>query len=476
MVLRGRDVLAGVVQYPSLDLTSIWGRRARARGCEFVFGLNAWAEPAGITVKAAYESLRDELLEELRAAMPVDIVLLMLHGAMVAQEYDDCERDVITRVREIVGPTAVVGVELDLHCQLNAEKIAGADLIVTYKEYPHVDVEERAGELFDLAMATALREVRPTKALFDCRMVGLYPTSEQPLRGFVDAMMRSERHDGVLSISFAHGFPFADLPHLTAKVLVVTDDDPALAERTAAEFGSRVYGLRRQIGFDALSLPIDAAFARALASSRLPVVVADQSDNVGAGAPGDATFALRWLLAHDVGNAAMAIFYDPEVVKVARRAGVGARIPVRLGGKMGKSSGDPVDIEVTVLSLYENYLHRRPQNSGDELTSPLGDTAALSCGTIDVVVGSRRCQCFSPSIFSDHGIDFARKRLLIPKSTQHFYAAFAAIAGEIIYMAAPGAVAPDPRQISYRRVRTDDLYPWNGDPLASSGVHRPQSN
>lgn len=162
----------------------------------------------------------------------------------------------------------------------------------------------------------------------------------------------------------------------------------------------------------------------------------------------------------------MAIFYDPEVVKIAKKAGPGATLTVRLGGKTGISSGDPLDIEVTVLSTLDDYTHPLPQQSGEPVLFPLGDVAALRCGGIDIVVSSLRLQCFCPSIFSDFGIDPKSKRLLIPKSTQHFYGAFAPIASEVIYMAAPGAVTPDPRKIPYRRLDTSNLYPWTQDPLA----------
>lgn len=466
LVQRGRGAAAGRVDYASLDLSNVWGRQAAACAAEFAFSLNAWAEPSGITVKSAYESLRDEILNDLQAAMPVDVVLLMLHGAMVAVGYDDCEEDVIRRVRGIVGPAAVIGVEFDLHCHLTAAKIAAADVVITFKEYPHVDINDRAKELFDLAVAAKRGRIHPTTALFDCRMIGFYPTSRPPLREFVDSMIAAERRSGVCSISFAHGFPFADLPHLGAKMLVVTDGDRALAERTAQEFGMRVYDMRREIGFDAISLPMDEALSRALVSSKTPVVVADQSDNVGAGAPSDSTFALRWLLERNVRDAAIAIVYDPEVVRIAKKAGPGARLPIRLGGKMGPASGDPLDIEVTVESLRNDYMHARPQQSGEIFLSPVGDVAALRCEGIDIVVGSKRCQCYCPSIFSDLGIDPKLKRLLIAKSTQHFYGAFAPIAGEVIYMAAPGAVAPDPKRIPYRRVDTARLYPWNEHPLS----------
>jgi microcystin degradation protein MlrC len=468
-VLRRRDLESVNRPDPGFDLSTIWGVPAKENGDTFIFSLMAFAEPSGTTDRSAFESLRDELLNDLRAAMPVDIVLLMLHGAMVAQDYDDCEEDIIRHVRQVVGPNAIIGVELDLHCHLSESTIAAADVVLTYKEYPHTDMNARASQLFILARAARLGNVRPTMALFDCQMVGMYPTSRQPLRGFVEDMMAAEQRSGVLAVSLGHGFQFADVPHVGAKVLVVTDNDAALANQLAREFGVKVYGLRHEIGFDSISLPMEEAFSRALASTNTPVVVADQSDNTGGGAPGDATYALRWLLEHSVEDVAMGIFYDPEVVRIACGAGSGSTISVQLGGKLGTASGEPVNLDVTVGAIAERYRHAFPQHSGDPWFFAAGDVVALRHRSIDLVVSSERCQCVAPSIFTDLGIEPTRKRLLVPKSYQHFFGAFAPIAGEIIYMAGPGAVPPDPRQIPYRRLDTRRLYPWVDDPQAIPG-------
>ncbi len=469
-IQRGVDVLRGEIHHPALNLMEVWGCQALARGDEFIFSLNAWAEPSGLTVRQAYEALRDEILSDLRAAMPVDVVLLMLHGAMVAVGYEDCEQDIIERIRDIVGTAVVIGAEFDLHCHLHKKKIACADIVITYKEYPHVDIHERAHELFDLAISTALGNIRPTMGLFDCHMIGFYPTTRQPMRGFVDEIQAAEQRPGILSISFAHSFPLADVPQVQARMLVITDNDPTLAEQVAREFGLRAYAKRRCLGFESFTVPMEEALSRAMQSKHTPVVVADQSDNTGAGAPGDATFALRWLLERGARDVGMAIFYDPEVVRIAKKVGPGATLAVRLGGKLECSSGHPIDMEVTVLSIRDHYMHARPQQSGDALLCDIGDVTALRCGTLDVIVASRRCQCYCPSIFKDLGIDPTRKQLLVVKSTQHFYNGFAKLASEVIYMTAPGAAPTDPRQIPYQRLNTACLYPWIEDPLAGCPV------
>jgi len=157
-----------------------WRRMAEADGHEIAESICAFAQPAGTTLQHVYEELRDLIIADLRAAMPVDIVLLFMHGAMVAHGYDDCEGDTLRRVRESVGRRAVIGIELDLHCHLTEEMRVNADAIITYKEYPHVDIGERAAELYRLCVAAAAGEVRPVTAYHDCRMVSMWRTPLAP--------------------------------------------------------------------------------------------------------------------------------------------------------------------------------------------------------------------------------------------------------------------------------------------------------
>src|SRR5258708_14321483 len=118
--------------------------RAKKEGFELIEGRCFAASPAGTTNRADYETMRDEILGQLEAAMPVDGLLLGLHGAMVAYGYDDVEGDIIERARAIVGPNSVIAAELDPLCHLPMKPASGADIIVLYKEFPHTDVLERA--------------------------------------------------------------------------------------------------------------------------------------------------------------------------------------------------------------------------------------------------------------------------------------------------------------------------------------------
>ena len=463
-IVRGRDLTADDAYWTGDGaLAALLRQYTQEMGGEFILSVMADAQPAGLTVRAVYEGLRDELLADLQAALPVDIVLLPLHGAMVAQGYDDCEGDLIRRVRALVGPQTVIGVELDLHCHLTQLMVDSADVIVIFKEYPHVDILARAEELFRLCVATARGEIQPRMALFDCRMIGFYFTPYEPMRSFVDEMSAAEGKGGVLSLSLAHCFPWGNVPDCGARMLAVTDNDPVLAQRLAEEWGRKFFALRHTA--TARSLPMHEALDRALANPHGPVVVADQADNAGGGAPSDSTFVLAELLRRGVSNAGIAMLWDPTVVNLAQAAGVGATLQVRLGGKLGPMSGDPLDLTVTVTGIRNKMVQHWPQLTGDPLISPCGDAVALRCNGVDIIVNNKRTQVLSPDVFTNFGLDVHKMRLLVVKSTQHFYAGYAPIASEIIYMAAPGAIAPIMTDIPFTRVNLHK-YPWVDDPFA----------
>ena len=439
----------------------VWEQRCKERDWEYIFSLFAFAQPAGITVRSVYESLRDELLQALEAAMPVDIVLLQLHGAMVADGYDDCELDLVNRVRQIVGPEVKIGIELDLHCDVNPAMVQDADAIVLFKEYPHVDIALRADDLFTIIADAAEGKIKPVMALYDCRMLGMYLTPLEPMRSYVDEMQAMEGKDGVLSVSLIHCFPWADVPGNGTYILAITDNDPAKAARVAEELGQKLFKIRHTAILS--PTPMHEALDQVQAATHNKIVIADQADNAGGGAPNDSTFALWEMLERGINNSALGMIWDPVAVQIAKSAGVGTSIKLRLGGKVGPMSGDPLDLNVTVKGVIDNMMQTWPQLEG-YLRIPCGDTVWLECAGIDIIVNSKRTQTLGTDIFTNFGINLDEKKVIVVKSTQHFYAAFGPIASEVIYMAAPGAIAPLFTEIPFTRV---DLhkYPWVDDPF-----------
>ncbi|HVX73747.1 MAG TPA: M81 family metallopeptidase, partial [Devosia sp.] len=243
---------------------------AKSEGFELIEGTACWADPAGPVNRLAYEGLRDEILGQLRAALPVDAVVLGLHGAMVADGYDDCEGDFLGRVREIVGPDVLVCAELDPHSHLTDKRVAAADFFTVFKEFPHTDFVDRARDLWRIALSTLRGEVKPVMSVFDCRMIDVFPTSRQPMRGFVDRLFALEKSEPkVLSISVIHGFMAGDVPQMGTKMLVVTDNAPAAGAALAEELGRELFALRGT--FMAPQVDEVAAVDQALAATAWPV-------------------------------------------------------------------------------------------------------------------------------------------------------------------------------------------------------------
>jgi microcystin degradation protein MlrC len=250
-------------------------------------------------------------------------------------------------------------------------------------------------------------------SVFDCRHIQSYPTTLPLMRGFVDKIKALEGKDGILSISIGHCFPYADVPELSARVLVIADGAKTKADALARELGEELVAMRGKTLPEYLD--IDAAITAGLACKDGPVVLAEPADNAGGGAPSDNTSILRALVARDVPDAGIGPVWDPVAVRLAFDAGVGASLALRLGGKTGPASGQPFDAEVTVLGLAREAW-----------------------------------QSFGPTKVP---IEPTRKRLLVVKSTNHFMAAFGPIATKVLYVDSDAPLARDYRRVPYRRIQ-----------------------
>ncbi|MDT9598759.1 M81 family metallopeptidase [Sphingosinicella rhizophila] len=437
---------------------SIFRTLAEGDGHAVIESLSALAQPSGPTVQPVYERLRDMILDDLRAAGPVGQVMLGLHGAMMASGCDDCEGDILARVREIVGPDVPVGALLDPHCHLTEKMVANADAIVIMKEYPHTDWDERAAELYAILIGKAEGKVSPASSVFDCRMVGFYPTTVEPMQSFVRQMKDAEQEPDILSVSLAHGFPWGDQAEAGTRMLVIANGDGEIARTTAERLGRQLYRLRDDL---LPNMPdIAQAIDRARALDGL-VVMADTADNAGGGAPGDTTHLLRALVESGLGPCAFGAVFDPGAVRICEEAGVGATVMLRIGGKLGASSGEPYGVEVEVVAL-------RPDHGQSFLGShsPLGPSAWVRIGDVDVVITSIRSQIFARDGFTGLGISLDDKKVVAVKSSEHFRADFGPITKHVISVATPGAIQMNFTTMPYRHKRDMHFHPRVPDPLA----------
>jgi microcystin degradation protein MlrC len=427
-------------------------RLAEVAGLEVAPGPFFSAEPSSPATAAAWREICDSIVDGLRAAAPVDIVFLCLHGAQMAADIDDCEGALLASVREIVGTSVAVGVLLDLHANVTATMCDLADLTVSCREYPHVDYAQRAWEMLPVLRNIARGAVRPLTRARRIPASGVFPTPDEPMRSFVVRLREAQSRPGVLMISANHGFEGSDTPFTAASVIVTTDDDEALADEVAEEIAADF--LATIVDNTWSGLGVSEAIDEALRQPRGPVVIADRSDNAGAGAASDSTYVLAALIERHVTHAALGMIWDPMAVRSCHDAGVGARLDLRIGGKAGRLSGSPIDADVEVTSLRTDAMQALFGQGPPR--EPLGRSAAVRIGGvegIDVVLISRRQQVFSPHCFTEHGIDLQRRHIVVVKSMQHFMGGFATIAASIVRCDGPGSATLDMSQIPYQRIK-----------------------
>ncbi len=304
----------------------------------------------------------------------------------------------------------------------------------------------RAEELLDLVLAARRGAIRPVMSVFDCRQIGSFPTTHPAMRALVDRAAALEGRDGILSVSLGHSYPYADVPEMSAGVLVVADGDKARADRVATEIGQEFMRLR------GVTTPafhdVDPGLDAALAMEGAPIVITDAADNAGGGATADNTTILRRMIERGVTDAALGPLWDPVAVATCFTAGEGAELALRFGGKMGPASSLPLDAMVRVTALRRDAW----QGFGDA-RSRLGDVAAIRVGGIDVVLNTARTQALGLELFTNVDIDPCTRKLLILKSSNHYRAAYGPIMRGVVHIHSDGLLRRDDyTRIPYRHV------------------------
>ncbi len=453
--LRGRDV----IEQSRCVSTSLGGivDAAEKRGWKMTPTIFASATPSGVVTAEAYESIAGDIVSGIEAALPVDGVLLPLHGAMVSEEYDDGEGELLRRVRAVVGPDVPVITVLDFHATLTPAIARHADIVIGYETYPHIDPYERGVEAVELMERLIAGEIKPVRALRQVPMLTPLPPQftwgPTPMNDLMQLSLELEKEPGVLCIMLAGGFTYSDIPDSGTAVLVTADGDQSIADSVADRLARACWDARER--FMVGVTPLGEAIERLRASERGPVVFADVADNPGAGASCDGTVILDALLSSGIDNVAFGIIADPESANRAEEIGAGNRGTFQLGGKVDDLHGPTLEIEARVRSVGDvTFTNTGPMGTGAK--TRLGKTAVLEAGPngeVEIVVTANRVQVLDPELFRAVGIPPEQRRGLVVKSSVHFRAGFEPIAAEIIEVDAPGLSSPNLFRFPFKQVR-----------------------
>jgi len=415
-----------------------------------------FANPAGPVTAEAFERIAALMIAALSDALeagPLDGIYLELHGAMVAIGFDDAEGELLRRIRAVVGPEMALTVSLDPHANMTRAMTDLADALVPYRTYPHVDMKPAGAQAMRL-LIERIRRGRPWAKAF-AEVDFLIPLTMQctlvpPMSLVLEERERLAAEHGAVELAFCFGFPYADFPGCGVAIAGYAESQAAA---DAAVAGLKAYMDAHEPEFAGGVAPAAEGVAQAIAIARgaaKPVVMADTQDNPGGGGHGDTTGLLAELIRQDAQGAVLGLINDAESAAACHAAGVGATLPLSLGGK---SDGAPLAVTATVEALTDGrFTCTGPMGKGNP--ADLGPTALIRVSSgVRVIVVTRKMQALDQALFTHIGVEPGAQKILALKSSVHFRAHFQPIAEKVIVVAAPGPVVADPAVLPFTSLR-----------------------
>ena len=422
--------------------------------------LSACAGPSGKVTDEAFEFLVTSVVDA-ASKKNYDGILLGLHGAMVTESYDDAEAELLRRIRVVVGSELPIAITLDLHANVSEAMCSLADILVSYKTYPHVDSRETATQAAEILQRTMIGEIKPRTIRVSRPMLEEVNGGRTDIGPMINRFLKArqyETEDDVFAVSINAGFASADIIDAGPTVLVTCqgnfNDHSEFAESIAEDIWSKRY----EVSNTYLSVEEAAAIAVKFDSTNGSLIIADYADNPGAGGYGDSTNLLSALLDSGITNACFGPMVDPDLVRQMQSTQIGEKTVVVLGGKTNPQfGGEPLTLEVELLSLSNgDFIGDGPMMN--QLRGSFGPTAVVMIAGIEILIVSLANQILDLQQFKTFGIDPESKKVVALKSMQHFRAAFAPIAAEIIICDSGALCTVDYARLPYQKVRRP-IYP-----------------
>ena len=447
---------------------------AEREGAQFEIAMAADAWPSGPVEDAAYEAITQPILQAVQRG-GFDAILLDLHGAMVTRSFEDGEGTLLKRIRAI-DPHTPIAVAYDMHANVYADMVQLANVVAGYQTYPHVDMYETGRRAGDAIVRMLKGQVKPTTAWGNLPMlphVMRQGTADEPNRSLqararameLDGQSESESK-GALCASLFVGFPHADIANAGLSVVVTTDNDMALAERQRDELLAQAWSQRANFVYTLEPLQQSVARAKAMVKTdQGPVILLDHYDNAASGGPMDTTEVLAEILRQELEDVAVFGIFDPQSVRQAIAAGIGAMVELSVGGKhampLSPVQSKPLPLRGRVKTIFDGHFRAKgPMSRG--LQQDMGHAVVIDTGRVEVVLFSRHVEPFDINCLLSLGIDPLQKRYVMLKSRIHWRAGMAHLASAVVECAGVGVCTSDYSQHDFKKLRRP-MYPL--DPL-----------
>jgi microcystin degradation protein MlrC len=443
-----------VVRERSEGTGAIAGLFAAARAADLSFTplpiVSAWAGASGALTPGTLGHFRRHVTTGLERLLPIDGFFFSLHGAAAAQNEPDVEGALLEAARAVLGTSVPIVVPYDHHANVTRRMMSHATAMVAHRTQPH-DPFDTGVHAAHLLFAILQQRVRPTLAWHKIPMIAhqeQFLTSQGPMQRWFDRARAMEQMPGVLSVSPFPMQPWLDVPEGGWATVVVTDNDPALAQRLSAELAQMAWDLRDDFWVFS-SIPAAEAVRRAETADSGLTILSDHGDSVFGGATGDSTVILREMLAQRIQSTALVPLVDAAAAQAAFAAGVGSELTLELGGKLDPHFGRPLPLTVTVQQVAEGVLEAPVigRSSFD-----MGKTALLTAGPIHIVVSEHvGVGGNHPIVYRRFGLEPAQARMVVLKTASNFQY-YADFAREILRVDTVGPTMSHLEQLPWQRL------------------------
>jgi len=434
-------------------------------GHEVVVACSAMANPSGPVSAQAYTHLCDTILA---AAEGCEAVALDLHGAMVAQNSDDGEGDLLERIRGVL-PHAPIAVSFDLHGKMTNKIIQNSDIVIGFKTYPHVDMYETGAHAARLLVDRIDKRIKPTLAWRRLPLILNTLCSRTDIGPMHDAveLARATQAQGMLAASVLAGFPLADIAAPCLSVVVVSDNDPEAADRAAQNIAEFIWSKRREFVYQSEPLASSIARAKALAiepgSGPGPVLLLDHGDNCMSGGTCDDMNVLHEALKQGLEDILVGPICDPEAVQMLIDAGLSANVTLAVGDKVPLTQlgvTNPARLLTGVVSAISDgqYIVSGPTYTGQRIH--MGRTVCLETAQAKVLITETPQEHWDLGIFSHIGIDATQHRFVLLKSRMYCRPVFVPISKAVVECDGGGVTGADHNRFPYKKL-IRPVYPFD---------------
>lgn len=394
---------------------------------------------SGPVIDSCYHDLKEQIIARLKASLPVDGVLLVLHGAAVSESCLDVDGDLLIAVRDAVGPDVPVVATLDLHAHVTEAMVESADALLAWETYPHADAYETGERAARLLAKIVEGDCRPVMVMAKvpllCSAIHGSTHGDDPFAVVMRFAKSFEQEPDVLSASAFLVHPYLDLPGMGGGGLVITDGNAERAEQHARDIAELYWSKRNELEPKIWAPAAAIRHGRTLNAG--PVFLVEAGDCCGGGAAGDSIATLAALLDENTSDVAYVPVVDPEAAAACHAAGVGQQVNIALGHKLDKKWGEPLNVTGDVARLGDGrFLYTG--GIWNEKFGDMGLTAVLKIGAVHVMISSFPTYDWADEQYQSMGLDIEHARFVVFKNPMNHRLLLGDVAAGILVLDTPG--------------------------------------